>query len=91
MSESIISLIEAQSVRFGWTQKTFCLRAIGNARLPERLKRRAEYDEEIRSRILSFVASNPPDLDMGADTPHATVNPNDSGDYATKTDGNRHE
>lgn len=55
----IIETIEAYCKEAGISPSTLCVRATGNGRLFDRLKRRVEQDREYASRIEAYMAENP--------------------------------
>lgn len=56
----IIAEIDAYSAQTGMKPTTLCQRALGNARLYDRIKRRVEKYGEEAQRLRAFMAANPP-------------------------------
>lgn len=58
---AIIAEIDAHSLATGLKPTTICERALGNARLYERLKRRVDNDLATVAKLRSWMAQNPPE------------------------------
>ncbi len=58
--KALIDAITDYCATAGISPSTLCVRAIGNSRFFDRLKRRAERIETDASRLQSWMAQNPP-------------------------------
>lgn len=58
--EPLIDLIESYCRESGISPATLGVRAAGNSRLYERLKRRKERDAEVAERVRKYISDNPP-------------------------------
>lgn len=55
----ILEMLDSYCTRTGLSPSTVCLRAVGNARLADRLRKRIESDDETGRRLIEFIRDNP--------------------------------
>lgn len=56
----IMAAIEEYSTRTGLSISTICLRATGNARLADRMRKRVDSDAETGRKVMDYIRQNPP-------------------------------
>lgn len=73
--QSLIKTIEEYCASAGIEPSTLGVRALGNSRFFDRLKRKLGKIEEDGEKLLAYMAANPPEQEMPGEgpTPHADI------------------